>query len=152
MTTTLEILDIAGATLRDMANGWPKRELLQDPIVTAQKLGEVRGELFERSLEGRVVCLENGTFLSVIRFDITRGPESWAWHAVLAVQGPIPNAEDDPNAYDVDGILRAVSKVLPIQSEGGSGAGRPFSEAPWVQFHGRQVRTLWISQSGGLDV
>lgn len=102
--------------------------------------------------EGRIVRLDNGMFMTVLRFDFDRDLESWSWHATIAVQGNIPDDPEHPSCWDEDAVLRALGDVLPFAGAGNGGAGQPFADEPWVQYFGRPVRTMQISQRGGLDV
>lgn len=98
------------------------------------------------------VCRCGEAFLTLIRWDVSSDSrESWSWHAVIAVQGPLPSEE---GAWDEQAILASMREGFGIHcaSEGGSGAGCPFAEHPWIQYLGEPVRTLIVSQRGGLDV
>lgn len=98
------------------------------------------------------VCRCGEAYLTLIRWDVDQNQESWSWYAVLAVQGELPS--EDETAWDEQAILASMREGFGIhcESEGGSGAGRPFANCPWIQFLGTPVRTLIVSQRGGLDV
>lgn len=90
-------------------------------------------------------------YLTLLRWDVTNDQESWSWHAVIGVQGPLP---DDEGCWDERAILAAMREGFGIHcsGEGSSGAGRPFANRPWIQYLGAPTRTLIVTQSGGLDV
>ena len=102
------------------------------------------------TIEG-TVCQCEKAFLTLLRWDVTNDRESWSWHAVIGVQGPLP---DDEGCWDEQAILASMREGFHIACEslGESGAGRPFANRPWLQFLGTPPRTLIVSQSGGLDV
>ncbi len=103
--------------------------------------------------EGRMVTLDNGCMLQVIRLDVTRGTDSWTWNAVISVQGELPLDPENSGMTDDNAILRGLADAgLHCQPEGGGCPGGKFADAPWIQYLGEPTRTLWVSQRGGLDV
>lgn len=99
------------------------------------------------------VCRCGEAYLTLLRWDVTNDRESWSWHAVIGVQGTLPDSEDI-RCWDEQAILVAMREGFGIhcQGEGGSGAGRPFANRPWFQFLGIPPRTIIVTQSGGRDV
>lgn len=98
-------------------------------------------------IEG-TVCRCGEAYLTLLRWDVTNDQESWSWHAVIGVQGELPS---DEGAWDELSILASIGEGFGIhfRSEGGSGAGRPFANRPWIQYLGAPTRTLIVTQSGG---
>ncbi len=102
------------------------------------------------TIEG-TVCKCDGAFLTLLRWDVNQDRDSWSWHAVIGVQGPLPY---DEGCWDEQAILASMREGFGIHcsGEGSSGAGRPFANRPWIQYLGAPTRTLIVTQSGGLDV
>lgn len=101
-------------------------------------------------IEG-TVCQCEKAFLTLLRWDVNQDRDTWSWHAVIGVQGPLPY---DEGCWDEQAILAAMREGFGIHcsGEGSSGAGRPFANRPWIQYLGAPTRTLIVTQSGGLDV